>query len=135
MAVSEHEVLRGRLGLEFDRDVGHTVVIAGEAAEEVDAEGSGGPLDVHSDGVRTGLALSPDLLDLVQQVVHRRDLVLWTSDGPRPDTRDLLQMLPITHRYHHNSTLIHLHVLFFIYFILIYLVILIYLFKVYEFCS
>ncbi len=96
MAVSEHEVLRRGLGLQLDRDVGHAVVVAGEAAEEVDAEGPGGPLDVHSDGVRTGLALGPDLLDLLQQVVHRRDLVLGASDGPRPGARDLLQMLPIT---------------------------------------
>lgn len=103
MAVGEHEVLRAGLGFESDGDVGDAGIDACEAAEEVDAEGAGGPLHLQSDGVRPGSALGPDLLHLIQQVLHRHDLVLWAPDGPRPHTRDPLQMLPDAH--HHNTQL------------------------------
>lgn len=97
VAVSEHEVLRAGLGLESDGDVGQAVVAADPA---VDSEGAAGPLDVHCDGVRASFTLRPDLRDLIQQEVHREDLVLWASHGPRPDSGDLIQMHPDAH---HNT--------------------------------
>ena len=94
MTVGQHKVLRSGLGLQADGDVADAVVVAGEAAQEVDAEGSGGPLHVHREAVGTGGALTADVLDLLQQVLHRQDLVLVAADGARPHAGDPLQMPP-----------------------------------------
>lgn len=100
VAVGEHEVLCAGPGFESDGDVGDAGVDAGEAAEEVDAEGAGGPLHLHSDGVGPGSARGPDLLHLIQQILHRLDLVLRAPHGPRPHACDPLQMLPDAHHHH-----------------------------------
>lgn len=94
VAVGQHEVLRAALGLQPHGDVGDPVVEAGEAPQEVDGEGAGGPLHVHRQLVGPRRRLRPDAFDLLQQVAHRQDLVLVAADRPRPHAGDLLQVLP-----------------------------------------
>lgn len=94
VAVGEHEVLRAALRLQPDRDVGDAVVEAGEAPEEVDGEGPGGALHVHRQLVGARRRLSPDLLDLLQQVAHGQDFVLLAAHGPGAHAGDLLQVAP-----------------------------------------
>lgn len=94
MAVGEHEVLSSTLRLQPDRDVGDTVVEAGEAPKEVDGEGPGGALDVHRQLMGARCRLGPDVLYLLQQVVHGQDFILRAAHGPGADAGDLLQVLP-----------------------------------------
>lgn len=94
VAVGEHEVLRAALGLQPDRNVGDAVVEAGEAPEKVDGEGPGGALHVHRQLVGARRRLSPDLLDLLQQVAHGQDFVLLAAHGPGAHAGDLLQVAP-----------------------------------------
>lgn len=93
VAVGQHEVLRAALGLQPHGDVGDPVVEAGEAPQEVNGEGPGGPLDVNRQLVGPGRRLRTDAFDLLQQVAHRQDLVLEAADGPRPHAGDLLQVM------------------------------------------
>lgn len=94
MAVCQHEVLRAAFRLQPDGDVGDAVVEAGEASQEVDGERAGGTLHVHRELVRARHRLPPDVLDLLQQVAHRQDLVLLAAHGPRAHAGDLLQVPP-----------------------------------------
>lgn len=92
MAVGQHQVLSSALGLQPDRNIGDPVVEAGEAPEEVDGEGPGGALDVHGQLVGARCRLLLNVLDLLQQVAHRQDLVLLAAHGPGSHTGDPLQM-------------------------------------------
>lgn len=94
VAVGEHEVLRAALWLQPDHDVGDAVIEAGEAPKEVDGEGPGGALHVHRQLMGARRRLGPDLLDLLQQVAHRQDLVLLAAHGPGAHAGDLLQVAP-----------------------------------------
>ena len=94
MTVGQHKVLRSGLGLQADGDVADAVIVAGEPAQEIDAEGSGWPLHVHGKAVRSGGAFGADMLDLLQQVLHRQDLVLMAANRARPNACDPLQMPP-----------------------------------------
>lgn len=93
VAVGQHEVLGTALGLQPHRDVGDPVIEAGEAPQEVDGEGASGPLDVHRQLVGPRCRLHTDAFDLLQQVLHRQDLVLVAANRPWPHTGDLLQVL------------------------------------------
>lgn len=93
VAVGQHEVLGAALGLQPHGDVGDPVIEAGEAAQEVDGEGAGGPLDVHRQLVGPRRRLSTDAFNLLQQVADRQDFVLVAADRPRPNAGDLLQVL------------------------------------------
>lgn len=94
VAVGEHEVLRSALWLQPDHNVGDAVIEAGEAPKKVDGEGPGGALHVHRQLMGARRRLSPDLLDLLQQVAHCQDLVLLAAHGPRAHAGDLLQVAP-----------------------------------------
>lgn len=94
MAVGEHEVLRSALRLQPDRNIGDTVIEAGEASQEVDGEGPGGSLDVHSQLMEPRCRLHLNVLYLLQQVAHRQDFVLLAAHGPGPHAGDPLQMSP-----------------------------------------
>lgn len=101
MTVGQHEVLCATLRLQLDSNVRDLVIVAGEATQEVDAEGAGGPLHVHSNGVGAGLALLPDVLYLSQQVTHGDHLILHTSHWSRTHTGDAFQVFSArtdTHR-------------------------------------
>lgn len=92
VAVGEHEVLGATFGLQLHCDVSDAVVETCEPSEKVDGERSGGTLHVHSDPVRPRRRPHSDVLDLLQQVAHRQDLVLPAADGPRADAGDLFQV-------------------------------------------
>ena len=96
VAVGQHEMRRPGLGLQLDGHVGDAVVEAGEAPEEVDGEGAGGPLHVHAEavGVPRRRHLRLDVLDLLQQVGHRQHLVLRASHRPRAHAGDAFQVPP-----------------------------------------
>lgn len=95
VAVGQHEMLRATFGLQAHHDVGDTVIEAGEAAEEVDGEGAGGPLHIHAKlKMRAHLSHRADFFDLLQQVVHRQHFILVAADRPRSHADDAFQVLP-----------------------------------------
>lgn len=94
MAVGQHEVLRSALRLQPDRNIGDTLIEAGEASEEVDGEGAGGTLDVHSQLMGPRCCLDLNVLYLLQQVAHCQDFILLAAHGPGPHAGDPLQMSP-----------------------------------------
>lgn len=93
MAVGKHEVLGAAFGLQPHSDVGDTVVEAGKAPQEVDGEGASGPLDIYRQLVGPCCRLCTDAFNLLQQVLHRQNLVLVAANRPWPHTGDLLQVV------------------------------------------
>lgn len=98
MAVSQYEVLSSASGFETYYDVSDLIVAARESAEEVDAKRAAVFVHLHRDGVRPLDALASYPLHLLQQEVHRHDVILGTACGSRPHTGDALQVLPVTHK-------------------------------------
>lgn len=94
VAVGEHEVLRAALWLQPDHNVGDAVIEAGEAPKKVNGEGPGGALHVHRQLMGARRRLTPDVLDLLQQVAHCQDFILLAAHGPGADAGDLLQVAP-----------------------------------------
>lgn len=94
VTIGQHEMFGPTFRFQFDSDVGDLVIVAGEAAQKIDAEGAGGTLDVHRDRVVAQRALCPDALHLTQKVVHRLHLILQAAHGPRTQTGDVVQVLP-----------------------------------------
>lgn len=94
VAVGEHEMLRSALRLQPDRNIGDTVIEAGEASQEVDGEGPGGALDIHSQLMGPRCRLDLNVLYLLQQVAHCQDFILLAAHGPGPHAGDPLQMSP-----------------------------------------
>lgn len=93
VAVGQHEVLSSTLGLQTHGDVGDPVVVAGKTPQEVDGEAASWPLDIHRQLVGPCCRLRSDAFNLLQQVLHRQNLVLSAADRPRPHTGDLLQVV------------------------------------------
>lgn len=85
-------MLRPAFRLQPDGDVGDTVIEAGEASEKVNGERAGGTLHVHRELMGSRCGVSPDLLNLLQQVAHCQDFILLAAHRPRADAGDLLQV-------------------------------------------